>query len=90
MPVKFWPKLIRWTFLVIFCLVAGGYFGMRVWRWASVSRNAPVVGLSLDTAWHARAGITTTSYQVALRGGRRITFRFHSLVRAGWNGGVVE
>jgi len=71
--VKSWPKLIRWTLLVIFCLIAGGYAGTRVWRWASVPRNAPLVGLSLDTAWHARAGITTTSYEVALtRAGARI------------------
>ncbi|HUT93446.1 MAG TPA: gamma-glutamyl-gamma-aminobutyrate hydrolase family protein [Thermoguttaceae bacterium] len=71
--MKSWPELIRWTFLVIFCLVAGGYAGMRVWRWASVARDAPVVGLSLDTAWHARAGITTSSYQLALtRAGAQI------------------
>ena len=71
--MKSWAKRIRWTFLVIFCLITGGYAGMRVWRWASVPPNAPVVGLSLDTAWHARAGITTSSYQVALtRAGARI------------------
>ena len=71
--MKSWAKPIRWTFLVIFCLVAGSYVGMWVWRWATVARDAPVVGLSLDTAWHARAGITTTSYQVALtRAGARV------------------
>jgi len=71
--VKSWAKPIRCTFLAIFCLVAGGYVGMWGWRWASVARHAPVVGLSLDTAWHARAGITTTSYQVALtRAGARV------------------
>ncbi|MFH1268253.1 MAG: gamma-glutamyl-gamma-aminobutyrate hydrolase family protein, partial [Planctomycetota bacterium] len=36
-------------------------------------RHAPVIGLSLDTAWHARVGITTTGYEVGLsRAGGRI------------------
>ena len=82
--MKSWAKPIRWTFLVIFCLIAGAYCGLRVWRWASVARDAPVVGLSLDTAWHARAGITTTSYQVALtRAGAQDFVVYNALFVAG-------
>ena len=64
---KRWPTLLRRTSLVIILLVVGGYAAFKVWQWASVSRDAPLVGVSVDTAWHARAGITTTSYAVAPR-----------------------
>jgi putative glutamine amidotransferase len=49
------------------------YVSLEIWKWASVPRGAPVIGLSLDTAWHARVGITTKGYEVGLtRAGGRI------------------
>lgn len=38
----------------------------KLWRHLVVSANAPVIALSLDTAWHARLGLTTSSYKTAL------------------------
>lgn len=42
-----------------------------------VPRDAPVIGLSLDTAWHARMGITTQWYEVGVTraGGKTIELR---------------
>jgi putative glutamine amidotransferase len=75
--VKRWPKLLRRTILAVILLVVGSYAAFKAWQWASVSRDAPLVGVSMDTAWHARAGITTTSYTVALTraGGRVLEIR---------------
>ncbi len=70
---KRWSRLLRWTILLIILLIVGSYMAFKVWQWASVPWHAPVVGVSMDTAWHARAGITTTSYTVALtRGGGHV------------------
>lgn len=59
------------------CFVVVGYVSFRIWKWASVPRDAPVIGASLDTAWHARMGITTKGYEVGLTraGGRIIELR---------------
>ncbi|MFH1924720.1 MAG: gamma-glutamyl-gamma-aminobutyrate hydrolase family protein [Planctomycetota bacterium] len=68
-----WPKRLRVAAVVGLCLVVVGYVSFRVWKWASVPRDAPVIGVSLDTAWHARVGITVTGYEVGLsRAGGRI------------------
>ena len=67
-----WPRRLYFAALTGLCLVVGGYAGLRIWQWAIVPRDAPLIGVSLDTAWHARAGITSVSYEVALtRAGAR-------------------
>jgi putative glutamine amidotransferase len=70
---KTWRKRALWTALVGLGLVVVGYAGLKIWQWVVVPRNAPRIGASLDTAWHARAGITTTSYEIGLtRAGARV------------------
>ena len=59
---KLFLRIVAAGFL--FLLLA--YAALRTWQWASVPRDAPLVGVSLDTAWHARMGFTTTSYEVGL------------------------
>jgi len=51
--------------------------GYEVWYLSALDRSGPVVGVSTDQAWHARAGLTTTSYEIALTraGGRAFMFR---------------
>lgn len=59
---------------VIICglLLAAG-IGMKVWQWWTIPTDAPVIGVSYDTAWHARAGISTKNYELCLiRAGARI------------------
>lgn len=64
--------VLRIVFIALLILFAG-YASLKTWQWASVPRDAPTVGVSLDTAWHARMGITTTSYEIGLtRAGGRI------------------
>ncbi len=43
------------------------------WRWAVVPSDAPVVGVSCDTAWHSELGISTKNYEISLiRAGARM------------------
>ena len=66
-------KLLLWAVLIAVVLVPVGYGGFRLWQWIVVPGDAPVVGLSLDTAWHAHVGITTAGYEVALtRAGAKV------------------
>ncbi len=70
---KSWLKLLRRTVLAAACVAVVGYVSLRLWQWVSVPRDAPVIGFSLDTAWHAQAGITTKWYEVGLtRAGGRV------------------
>jgi putative glutamine amidotransferase len=51
----------------------GVYAAYRAWQWTAVPLGAPTIGVSLDTAWHSRLGITSKTYEVALtRVGARI------------------
>lgn len=66
-------KLILRVVVATFLILLAGYASLKTWQWASVPRDAPTVGVSLDTAWHARMGITSTSYEIGLtRAGGRI------------------
>jgi putative glutamine amidotransferase len=51
--------------------------GYEVWFLTALRRQGPVIGVSTDHAWHARLGITTTSYEIAVTraGGRPYMFR---------------
>ncbi|MHC4178539.1 MAG: hypothetical protein ACYSWU_13595, partial [Planctomycetota bacterium] len=60
-----WRKRLGCAVLVCLCLVVGGAWALKIWQ-QLLPRDAPVIGLSCDTAWHARAGITTKSYEIAL------------------------
>jgi gamma-glutamyl-gamma-aminobutyrate hydrolase PuuD len=57
--------------VVCLSLVVGGLAALKIWQ-QLLPDDAPVIGLSCDTAWHARAGITTKSYEIVLTqaGGR--------------------
>jgi len=43
-----------------------GWLGLKAWTRTGIPADAPRIGASLDTAWHARLGISTTNYEVAL------------------------
>ena len=66
-----WRKLLFRAILVCLCLVvvaaAVAVVASKIWQ-QFLPADAPVIGLSCDTAWHARAGITTKSYEIALTG----------------------
>ena len=50
-----------------------GWLGLKAWTRTGIPADAPTIGASLDTAWHARLGISTTNYEVALaRSGARL------------------
>lgn len=69
---KTWRKRLGCAVLACLCLVAGSVAALKIWQ-QLVLADAPVIGLSCDTAWHARAGITTKSYEIALtRAGGKI------------------
>ena len=71
--MKKWTTLTRRIVLALVCLVICSYFGLKTWQWASVATDAPVIGVSFDTAWHAQMGATTTSYRIGLtRAGAKI------------------
>ena len=68
-----WGRFFRRAVCILVCLVAGAYGALKVWQWVTISRNAPRIGVSFDTAWHAQMGVTTKWYEVALtRAGGRI------------------
>ncbi len=60
--------------VLLFGLTSVGY---EIWYQAKLDHHGPIVGVSTDHAWHARAGLTTTSYEIALTraGGRAFLFR---------------
>ncbi len=66
------PPSRRWTrrLLVGVGLLAGVvlffWIGLKSWTRLTVAADAPLIGASLDTSWHARLGISTTNYEVAL------------------------
>ena len=66
-----------WWIAIPIGLVAIGVVTFQGWRWWVLPDDAPIVGVSLDTAWHSRIGITTTTYQTALArvGGRMRSIR---------------
>ena len=54
-------------------LLASAVAVFKIWQIAAVPDDAPLIGVSYDTAWHAAAGITTKNYEIALtRTGGRI------------------
>lgn len=52
------------TGLIALTVIA--FASLEVWQWLTIESDAPVVGVSWDTAWHARAGISTKNYEIAL------------------------
>lgn len=56
----------KWWWLLPLAVVAVGAGGFRIWQWAVVPADAPVIGVSVDTSWHAQIGLTTVTYHTAL------------------------
>ena len=58
----------RWfiSFLGLLGSTVLGWFGLKTWTRSGIPVDAPRIGASLDTAWHARLGISTANYEVAL------------------------
>jgi gamma-glutamyl-gamma-aminobutyrate hydrolase PuuD len=54
------------------------YAGLKFWLHAAVPDDAPVIGVTFDTAWHARARISTKNYEIAVTraGGRLLEIDF--------------
>lgn len=55
-------------------LLLCGYVGLKIWLVTAVPEGAPVIGVAYDTAWHARARISTKNYEIAVAraGGRML------------------
>jgi gamma-glutamyl-gamma-aminobutyrate hydrolase PuuD len=78
-PCRTRPSKCRRILAIAALLIWSGigvYAAYRAWQWMAVPRGAPVIGLSLDTAWHSRLGITCKTYEVALT---RVGARFEAL-----------
>jgi gamma-glutamyl-gamma-aminobutyrate hydrolase PuuD len=57
----------------VIVLGLGSVTALRLWRMAIVPADAPVIGLSLDTAWHSQIGLSSNTYEIALaRAGARV------------------
>ncbi|UCE59695.1 MAG: gamma-glutamyl-gamma-aminobutyrate hydrolase family protein [Phycisphaerales bacterium] len=59
-------KTILRVIIAVLLLCSAGAIGFRVWQWGVVPGDAPIIGLSLDTAWHSRLGFTSKTYETAL------------------------
>ena len=68
-------RIGRWVLITLALLGAGSVVGFKFWQWAVVPRGAPVIGISLDTAWHSRLGFTTKTYETALTRSRARMYR---------------
>ncbi|MBT4866205.1 MAG: gamma-glutamyl-gamma-aminobutyrate hydrolase family protein [Planctomycetaceae bacterium] len=62
----------------LLAIVLCGYAGLKYWLYAAVPDDAPVIGVTFDTAWHARARISTKNYEIAVTraGGRLLEIDF--------------
>jgi gamma-glutamyl-gamma-aminobutyrate hydrolase PuuD len=71
-------RRFAWAFaLAVVLTLAGLYLTPILWQRFGIPEDAPVIGISLDTAWHARVGITTKRYDLAISraGGRILNLR---------------
>ncbi len=61
-----WRRILATT--VAIPILSPLFFNLafQLWYEAARPRKGPVVGISVDSAWHARSGFTTTSYKVAV------------------------
>lgn len=66
-------RLVARIAVIICGLLLTAQIGMKVWQWWTVPNDAPVIGVSYDKAWHARAGISIKNYELCLiRSGARV------------------
>ncbi|MCP4675025.1 MAG: gamma-glutamyl-gamma-aminobutyrate hydrolase family protein [Deltaproteobacteria bacterium] len=57
----------------VLSLVLAVAIGFNVWKGALTPSGGPLIGISSDTAWHSRLGLSNTTYEAALaRVGARI------------------
>lgn len=68
-------RIPRWILIALALLGVGSVVAFRSWQWAIVPHDAPVIGVSLDTAWHSRLGLTSTTYETALARTRAKMYR---------------
>lgn len=63
--------------LTALVFVAGSRLAYHLWENKTLNPDAPLIGISLDTSWYNRLGITRLPYQMAVvrAGGRYLTFR---------------
>ena len=59
-------RLLRWAVGTPMVLLVLAYAAFRIWQWLAVPKDAPVIGVSLDTAWHSRLGISDKTYEIAI------------------------
>lgn len=59
-------RALLWVVAVFALLIAGAFAGLEIWRRFNVPADAPVVGVTYDRAWHARARLSTKNYEIAL------------------------
>jgi len=71
--IKKWGLVLA-SPVLLFLLVA---LTFQIWYCAARPKHGPVIGVSADSAWHARLGLTTASYKIALTraNGRVFMFR---------------
>lgn len=72
-----WRRIVWRLVLALVALVVVAYAGLRIWQWVVVPKGAPLIGLSLDTAWHSRLGFSDKTYEIAITrvGGRMVRIR---------------
>ncbi|REJ87848.1 MAG: hypothetical protein DWQ29_08990 [Planctomycetota bacterium] len=59
-------RTVGWSLLSVAVVLLLCQAALKTWQWAAVPSTAPRIGVSYDTAWHARAGISTKNYEVCL------------------------
>lgn len=71
-PKRRGRRIALWVGFSALSIAALTVAGFEGWRWWIVPADAPVVGVSFDTAWHGRFGVTSKTYETALArvGGR--------------------
>ena len=59
-------KTAVWSLLAVVAVLLLSQLALKTWQWAAIPSDAPRIGVSYDTAWHARAGLSTKNYEVCL------------------------
>jgi len=69
-------KLIRTAKIgaaVLLSALIFAFCAFKTWQRLGAGKAAPIIGVSFDTAWHGRAGLSTVFYEIALvREGARL------------------
>ena len=81
---KKWRRVVVITIGAPLLLVLLLQLGFASWCSLTAAKDGPLIGVSVDSAWHARLGVTTASYKVAITraGGKTFMFRHDQLAPA--------